>query len=401
MQRSGRFLFASLLALTASSVLVGCGGSSSSDANNVSFDAAPMIQHLGNDVILQTYKNLNTAAANLQTASAAMVDDTITEQELDDAQAAWKQVRVYWEASEGFLFGPVDAQGIDPAIDTWPLNTSDLQAFLSTGTKTPADIRAAQDNVKGFHAIEFLLFGDGVSSNDQQAADIDASELAYLDSLIQVLHENTDALETAWTTQYDTGNPASGPYIDQFTQPGTTSLYASQSAAVEELVSGVIAIIDEVGNGKLAEPFGTSLANADTTKVESQYSWNSLTDFHNNVRSVLHIYTGELDFDLQNDTPNPIKNGLMAFVFAHDSALAQQVFDEIKAAMDAIALIDGDDDVSTTDITNNSTQKPFHNAIKEPSLRDEIQTAIDALAELQVTLQSKVQPLISRTNFSL
>jgi hypothetical protein len=115
---------------------------------------------------------------------------------------------------------------------------------------------------------------------------------------------------------------------------------------------------------------------------------------------VLHVYTGELGFDLQSGTPNPVKNGLMAFVFAHDPVLAQQVFDEIKAAMNAIALIDGDADVTTTDITNSSTQEPFRNAIKYPSLRDEIQAAIDALAELQTTLQSKVQPLISQTNFS-
>ena len=30
-----------------------------------------------------------------------------------------------------FLFGPVDSQGIDPAMDSWPVNRTDLDAVLN------------------------------------------------------------------------------------------------------------------------------------------------------------------------------------------------------------------------------------------------------------------------------
>ena len=55
---------------------------------------------------------------------------------------------------------------------------------------------------------------------------------------------------------------------------------ASQLGVVEELINGMIGIVDEVGNGKIAEPFGSSIDNIDTTKVESQYSWNSSSRFY-------------------------------------------------------------------------------------------------------------------------
>jgi putative iron-regulated protein len=62
---------------------------------------------------------------------------------------------VPWESSEGFLFGPVDVLGVDPAIDSWPLNTPDLTTFLNSNpAATKADVAAAGDDLRGFHAIE-------------------------------------------------------------------------------------------------------------------------------------------------------------------------------------------------------------------------------------------------------
>ena len=62
-----------------------------------------------------------------------------------------------------------------------------------------------------------------------------------------------------------------------------TATFKAQSVGdqVEELMGGVIGIADEVGNGKMGDPMGADLAHADTTLVESQFSWNSTMDFYN------------------------------------------------------------------------------------------------------------------------
>ena len=48
------------------------------------------------------------------------------------------------------------------------------------------------------------------------------------------------------------------------------------------------AICNEVGTAKIANPF----ANADIAYVESPYSYNSITDFADNIRSIRNIWLG-------------------------------------------------------------------------------------------------------------
>ena len=101
------------------------------DATGFSFEATEMITNLTNDVIVAGYKNLNDGAADFLLATQNL-GNTPTEENLALAQQAWKDVRVPWEQGESHIFGPVDALSIDPHLDTWPLNTSDLQALLES-----------------------------------------------------------------------------------------------------------------------------------------------------------------------------------------------------------------------------------------------------------------------------
>lgn len=38
-----------------------------------------------------------------------------------------------WEKSEAFLFGPVDAMGLDPNMDSWPLDQASIIQILNSG----------------------------------------------------------------------------------------------------------------------------------------------------------------------------------------------------------------------------------------------------------------------------
>ena len=50
-------------------------------------------------------------------------------------------------------------------------------------------------------------------------------------------------------------------------------------------------IANEVGTAKIANPF----SNADIAYVESPYSYNSITDFRDNIRSIRNIWLGSTD----------------------------------------------------------------------------------------------------------
>lgn len=378
--------------------LAGCGGGGSGGgggSSNVTFAAKSVVDNVSDNVITQTYKNLNAAAATLLANVQALKTGGATEPEMDTAQAGWKATRVPWESSEGFLFGPVDALGIDPSIDSWPLNTPDLQAFLASHPNaTQTDIENASDDLRGFHAIEYLLFGDGVSDNEKAASELTASEINYLVALAQAFKARTQELEASWTTSFN----ANGPYATQLKSPGAGKTYTGYSAVLEEILTGLITISDEVGNAKLSEPLGTSAGTADTSLVESQYSWNSLTDFHNNIQSVLNVYTGKLGFNWQTDTASASQNGVFAFVNAHNPTLAARVVTEITDAQKAIALIKGDGDNTSTVITGSA--KPFRVQIANNTGRALIATAIAACNKLRATLQGEVLPLLGHTTFT-
>ena len=82
---------------------------------------------------------------------------------------AWITAREPWEESEAFLFGPVDELGLDPNMDSWPLDQNAIVQILNSQKwgdlewsegDDDAKVESAQ-NVRGFHTLEFLLFKDG------------------------------------------------------------------------------------------------------------------------------------------------------------------------------------------------------------------------------------------------
>lgn len=119
------------------------------------------------EVVLPTYADLVTRNASLHQAcvefNAAPSDAAFTK-----ACNAWLEARQPWETSEAFLFGPVDALGLDPNMDSWPLDQESIVNILGSGNfdldwsdGDDDDAIEAKQGVRGFHTLEFLLFKDG------------------------------------------------------------------------------------------------------------------------------------------------------------------------------------------------------------------------------------------------
>jgi putative iron-regulated protein len=381
----------SALAVALISVLGACGGSGSSEPaapttpttpapdTGFSFAATAMIANLTQDVIVTGYADLAAKGSELVLATQKLINST-SQADLVAAQDAWKAARQPWEQGESHIFGPVDSLSIDPHLDSWPLNTTDLSTQLTTAAGFDAEtIKSWNDDVQGFHTMEYLLFGDGVSDNTKDISELTVKEREYLIALAQVFRDHAKTLDDAWQINHKPDDANAKPYAELLSQPGVdgNTVYASELAVSEELINGMIGIVDEVGNGKISDPFGDSITNADTSKVESQYSWNSLTDFANNIQGVRNVYQGEF-------TGNADKQGIKDFVSAADANLAVRIASEIDDAIIKIQAISG------------SNSMPFRQAIKDANGRVRIQTAIDALTKLKASLESDVIPLLPK-----
>lgn len=145
-------------------------------------DLKPIIINYTDNVVLPTYADLladntalNTAIRTLANTAGEYQAGTKTVADVNlafkAAAALWITAREPWETSEAFLFGPVADKGLDPNMDSWPLDVDALKNTLASGKfdnltwegefNEDDETIAAVQNVRGFHTLEFLLFYNG------------------------------------------------------------------------------------------------------------------------------------------------------------------------------------------------------------------------------------------------
>lgn len=331
--------------------------SSSADPNEALF--ATTLTDLTNDVITVTYEDLNTKATALKAAINTLAA-TPNEANLQAVKTAWSATRAPWEESEGFLYGPVDTGGIDPAMDTWPVDVSAMNAILNSNQAITASLIAANNEARGFHLIEFLVWGE---DGNKTAAELTPRQLQYLQAAATDLQNNTQTLYDGWKA-------SGGNYGSNFINAGTTSnIYPSKKAALEEIIEGIITIANEVANGKIEDPLNSEGGTPNAQFEESRFSNNSKLDFANNMRSIQNIYLGDFG---GNDGA-----GLTDIIAHHNPTLDAEVKAKITAAISAIESIPG----------------TFSDAIYNN--RPAVVAAQAKVAELQLLLESQVKPYVN------
>jgi putative iron-regulated protein len=339
---------------------------------------AEVIANISHQVILKTYVDFARSTAALKAAVATLVAKP-TQTNLEVAQKRWIEARRAYEISEGFLFGPMDSLGIDPMIDTWPLNLKDMKLILEGSALIDAEkLRGLPSGLMGFHAIEYILFGEGVVTNTKDIQDLTERQKLYLEAATQLLDEQVNLLLSAWTSHADPENEQSAPYIQVLSQPGPQNpAYTSELAVVLEFANGIAGIVAEAGKAKLPDATGETPNQANPRLEESPFSWNSINDFTSNVDSVLNVYTGSF----QGVKTGP---GLEELVATIDPALGLRAKFQMTESRRLIQEIAGPNKMS------------FGQAIRDPKGRQRIFAAVKQLGELQQTLELEVLPLLGK-----
>ena len=130
-----------------------------------------IVENYVDQVVLPTYADLENKTNNLKEAVVALRNNP-SSSTFKRAANLWIDAREPWETSEAFLFGPVADLGLDPNMDSWPLDVDAIEEVMKSGRieslikwegdydEEDAKIEAVQ-NVRGFHTLEFLLFRNG------------------------------------------------------------------------------------------------------------------------------------------------------------------------------------------------------------------------------------------------
>lgn len=317
-----------------------------------------IIQDIATNVIADTYSELKNQSNQLFIAIQNFISNPTTSK-LEECKTHWKSTRRIWEMSEGFIYGPVATEDIDPKIDTWPVDFNAIETELSGTIDFSDDLLFEQlDNaLKGFHPMEYLLWGE---NGHKTIAEFTNREFEYLNALGKDLQSKTEYLHNEWNSSNLLG------YFHVFVQPGESNTYYSSMRSIyEEVVNGMIGICDEVAGGKIGEPF----VYQDPSLEESPFSSNSLEDFQNNIRSIQHLYLGKFTND---------QLGIEDFVRKYNLSLDNTIKTKLN----------------TVFYSFNTITMPFGEAIlQQPT---QIQNTISALMELKETLEESLLPLIEQ-----
>ena len=295
--------------------------------------------------------NQLTAMKNASGVSAAQVNT---------ACATFLSARSWWEKSEAFLFGAATNYGIDPHIDSWPLDLDALANALSNaGAISALDAEGAAAvgyvgaSALGFHGIEFILFRDGAARdaacfsaayNDEALGADGKTELIFATAVAEDLRNYCFELQAAWDPdcpadrvalvedelELNTAMDSGLTFGENLLRAGEAgSTYRTWQYAVSSiLVAGCSNICNEVANTKIGTAYYAAADDAEAQDyIESPYSKKSYVDFKDNILSIQYsLYGG-------NGATAASRTSLMSFLKDHGYAKAAELESALKAAV--------------------------------------------------------------------
>lgn len=346
----------------------------STDPNVFQYDASRQAAAYA-ALAFETYSAAHADTLKMRAALAALLAAP-SAQSLSDARAAWMAARASYARTEAFRYynGPVD--GAERRINAAPINPAYLDsvagkpnAGLINDTAVPMSLETivlrnqatgTDDVTTGWHAIEFLLWGEdrsatgpgmrphtdyvaGQGNNDRRRAALTAMTDLLVNDIANVV--------AAWAPEREN--------------------YRSSLASMDprnvigRAFHGIVVLAGfELGTRRI----GRSLDSGDERDETSRFSDNTLADFTNDLRGLRNVYFG-------SSTGAAGGAGIDTLVAAADAALNTRVVAALTAAENAVAALDA----------------PFDRILASPAnspARVKAEAAVMALQDLAESLRA-------------
>ncbi len=305
-------------------------------------DKAAAVEHYAAGVYAAYAASL-ASATDLDEAIDAFVADP-TDDALATAKDAWLAARDDYGLTEAFRFygGPIDDEedGPEGLINAWPLdeayidyvegdpaagviNDPDAYPTIDAELVTSLNEQGGEANIStGWHAIEFLLWGQDLSADGpgaRPATDYAIAENAdrratYLTVVSDLLVEHLTSLVDAWA-------PDAENYRAAFV-----------ALAPDEALTNIITGIGELTRGELAgERMYVAYSERSQEDEHSCFSDNTTNDLVGNARGIEMVLTGGY--------PGVEGPGLLDLFAAADEETAAALQDALDASLGALEAI--------------------------------------------------------------
>ncbi len=325
-------LFLQTLAIA---VLTGQTGALHAQANAI----GPVLSHYG-AIVSAAYEDTLGAALDLQRAVTALTAKPSVDA-LDAARKAWLHARESYGQTEAFRFygGPIDDdKGPEGRLNAWPMDEAyvdyvehkpsagminDRKAPISKQNLARMNERGGEENIAtGWHAIEFLLWGQDQDDNgpgarsfedyvDGKRANADRRR-QYLNVVTSLLVDDVRSVAKAW-------KPGQANYRSRFQKGGIES--------IRKIILG----LGSLSRGELAgERMEVALNTQDQEDEHSCFSDNTHRDIVNNALGIENVWLGRY---MRRDGSTLQGASLRALVAGKDDALALRVSEQMALSV--------------------------------------------------------------------
>lgn len=326
------------------------------------------------NLVFKNYQDAFDEATALQTAINIFVG-TPSQANFDAAKTAWKSAREPYGQTEAFRFasGPIDdSDGPEGLLNAWPLDENyvdyvegaEMSGIINDPTTFPTIDKSTLEGLNevggesnisvGYHAIEFLLWGQDNSSPSEQMSGqrpftdfVDGGTAAnqdrrrdYLKVTAELLLDHLQLLLDEWKE--------GGSYRPTF-------LALAEDTALKNMLTG----ISTLAKSELAgERVFVAYDNQDQEDEHSCFSDNTHRDLRLNLAGIANVFRGS--YSSVNGA------SLEDLITDADATLGAEITAELKAAEDAV----------------NATATPFDFAISDAAERPKVLAAVNALRSL-------------------
>ena len=342
------------------------------------------------DIVFASYEDSLTLAVELQDAIELFLEDS-TEENFTAAKDAWLAAQEPYGQTEVYRFygGPIDdADGPEALINAWPLDEAYIdyvegapEAGVINNTEDYPEItpdllvelneQGAEENIAtGYHAIEFLLWGQDLSTDgagerpftDYTTADNAERRATYLSLAAELLVEHLTEVTLEWDPSVEDN------YRAEF-------LELESDDALQNILTGM----GVLSKSELAgERMFTAYDNQDQEDEHSCFSDNTHRDIITNFMGIENVYFGTYT---RLDGEEVAGTGLVDVVALVDPELEENVTALFEA----------------TDEQVNNIAVPFDQAIIQPDSRPGVLDAVfslqdlgDLLAEVAIVLDISI-----------
>ncbi len=341
-----------------------------------------------------TYEDSLNATKKLGSAIHSFLA-TPSQETLEAARSAWRQARVFYCQTEAFRFydGPIDQ--IDGLVNAWPIDENYIDyvfenpeaGIINDPKKYPVltkelllslNEKEGKKNIStGFHAIEFLLWGQDRSTT--QAGDRSWRDYlsgvknagrrgTYLRITTDLLVEHLTTLTEAWSEKKD------GKYRSHFV--------AEPDAALGKILHGLGALSGpELAGERLTVPYETK----EQEDEHSCFSDNTRDDILNDAIGIANVFFGRYTRAGGGNLAGPSMSDLLKKI---DPEFADKLSDQIESSVSAAQGIPQPFDQAILD-TNRS---PGRIAIKKAIVA--FQTTSDMFAHAIKIFRVSAEPQI-------